>query len=165
MRRRRRGKRRKSTFLPVDVLAAVSRCSTVFVKFGNFVVVVVVVDAWAMTGFFVNCCDGGRFFLCTDGRITSILSPWGRWITVVVALLWKRRKKKKEREDRWRENNTRGNELFILDWTHTTHQHTLGLSLYGFVGEQINLQNVEISLTSSLVDLMHLVDVAYELAA
>lgn len=83
---RRWGKRRKSTILPVDVLAAVSKCSTVFVKFGNFVVVVVMVDAWAMTGFLVNCCDGGRFFLCTDGRITSILSPWGRWITVVVAL-------------------------------------------------------------------------------
>lgn len=95
-------KRRGAKCLPVDVLAAVSKCSAVPVKFGNFVVfVVVVIDeaaaVWSMTGTFVKCCLGGgsdngggdgRFFLLfTDGRITSILSPCGRWMTVVVALL------------------------------------------------------------------------------
>lgn len=107
--------REKSTNLPVDVLAAVSKCSTVFVKFGSFVVVVVD-DAWAMTGFFVNCCDGGRFFLCTDGRITNILSPCGRWITVVVAELLRKRRNKKV-SVREREQYTWQWILFILDWS------------------------------------------------
>lgn len=44
---KRKIKETTSNHLPVDILAAVSKCSTVFVKFGNFVVVVVVfvVDA------------------------------------------------------------------------------------------------------------------------
>lgn len=37
--------KRKNIILPVDVLAAVSKCSTVFVKFGDLVVVVVLIVA------------------------------------------------------------------------------------------------------------------------
>lgn len=73
---------------PVEILAAVSKSDAEFEKFGKLVVELVV---WVTAGFFVvwtcvYCVDGRCLCLFTDGRITNILSPCGRWITVVVAL-------------------------------------------------------------------------------
>lgn len=78
-------------YIPAAELDAVSKSEITFVICVDDVVI------WATMGLLVICesvCIGR--FLLIDGRITSILSPWGRWIIVVVPLLMPKRREKIE---------------------------------------------------------------------
>lgn len=62
--------------LPVDILDAAAKSDVVSVTMNEFEPVV-----WISVGVFVVYCGVG-LFLFIDGRITSMLSPCGRWIIV-----------------------------------------------------------------------------------
>lgn len=62
--------------LPVDILDAAAKSDVVSVTMNEFEPVV-----WISVGVFVVYCGAG-LFLFIDGRITSMLSPCGRWIIV-----------------------------------------------------------------------------------